>query len=128
MSRETVHEKIIQNFLLIIITEPPHFYWSMFMLRKRRTTNGKQAHLGRSAKLADLCVMCRFWRDIGHWLPPKGILRGWGGEGGGGDPVVELSDATSVLVLEQLGAGGGLDIENGASSQSFAPSPSYNRV
>jgi len=23
--------------------EPPHFYWSMFMFRKRRTTNGKQA-------------------------------------------------------------------------------------
>jgi len=22
--------------------EPPHFYWSMFMFRKRRTTNGKQ--------------------------------------------------------------------------------------
>ena len=24
-------------------SEPPHFYWSMFMFRKRRTTNGKQA-------------------------------------------------------------------------------------
>lgn len=23
--------------------EPPHFYWSMFMFRKRRTTNGEQA-------------------------------------------------------------------------------------
>ena len=23
--------------------EPPHFYWSMFMFRNRRTTNGKQA-------------------------------------------------------------------------------------
>ena len=23
--------------------ELPHFYWSMFMFRKRRTTNGKQA-------------------------------------------------------------------------------------
>jgi hypothetical protein len=25
------------------IVEPPHFYWSMSMFRKRRTTNGKQA-------------------------------------------------------------------------------------
>ena len=26
-----------------VFLEPPHFYWSMFMFRKRRTTNGKQA-------------------------------------------------------------------------------------
>ena len=45
---------------------------------------------------------------------------------GGGDPVVELSDATSVLVLEQLGTGGGLDIENGASKPSTStPSLTY---
>jgi hypothetical protein len=33
-----------------------------------------------------------------------------------------LSDATSVLVLEQLGTGGGLDIENGASKPSTSTS------
>ena len=41
---------------------------------------------------------------------------------GGGDPIVELSDATSVLVLEQLGTGGGVDIENGASKPSTSTS------
>ena len=29
--------------LALFSREPPHFYWSMFMFRKRRTENGKQA-------------------------------------------------------------------------------------
>ena len=33
----------IDAFLISGDFEPPHFYWSMSMFRKRRTTNGEQA-------------------------------------------------------------------------------------
>ena len=37
------HASLVTNPIAIEAHEPPHFYWSMSMFRKRRTENGEQA-------------------------------------------------------------------------------------
>jgi len=40
---DTLLEEELKGFGNQSKTEPPHFYWSMSMFRKRRTENGEQA-------------------------------------------------------------------------------------